>query len=275
MRSIRLRGNNGMQIDWFTVFAQIVNFLVLMWLLKRFLYKPILNAIAAREKHIADQLTEATAEKAAAQQEKLDLEEKQKAFDEEKKTLMESANTEVRDTRERLLHEVYKDTDAVRATRMAVLEHEERYMKREIVEQIKEEVFSIAAKVLHDLADASLEERMFEVFIKRLHNLSGEDKEVLTVALESSSFPVHITSAYPMSKSLQETIRVKIGELLGSDLEQLQFKVSPELTSGIELLANGHKLAWSIENHLLALSASVDVLDPENDDHNGQSHDAK
>ena len=45
-----------MQIDWFTVAAQTINFLVLMWLLKRFLYKPILNAIAAREKNIADQL---------------------------------------------------------------------------------------------------------------------------------------------------------------------------------------------------------------------------
>ena len=42
-----------MLIDWFTVGAQALNFLILVWLMKRFLYKPILHAIDAREKRIA------------------------------------------------------------------------------------------------------------------------------------------------------------------------------------------------------------------------------
>jgi F-type H+-transporting ATPase subunit b len=37
-----------MLIDWFTVGAQVLNFLILVWLLKRFLYGPILDAIDAR-----------------------------------------------------------------------------------------------------------------------------------------------------------------------------------------------------------------------------------
>ena len=37
-----------MLIDWFTVGAQALNFIILVWLLKRFLYKPILDAIDAR-----------------------------------------------------------------------------------------------------------------------------------------------------------------------------------------------------------------------------------
>ena len=44
-----------MKIDWFTVFAQVINFLILVWLLKQFLYKPILNAIEARENKVAGQ----------------------------------------------------------------------------------------------------------------------------------------------------------------------------------------------------------------------------
>ena len=55
-----------MLIDWFTVGAQALNFLVLVWLLKRFLYKPILNAVDAREKRIAAELADADAKKAAA-----------------------------------------------------------------------------------------------------------------------------------------------------------------------------------------------------------------
>lgn len=47
-----------MLFDWFTVLAQIANFLILMWLLKRFSYKPVLDTIDAREKRIADLLKE-------------------------------------------------------------------------------------------------------------------------------------------------------------------------------------------------------------------------
>ena len=53
-----------MLINWFTVVAQAINFLILVWLLKRFLYKPILQAIDEREKRIATQLADAEDKKA-------------------------------------------------------------------------------------------------------------------------------------------------------------------------------------------------------------------
>ena len=59
-----------MLIDWFTVGAQALNFIILVWLLKRFLYKPILNAVDAREKRIAAELADANAKKAEAQKER-------------------------------------------------------------------------------------------------------------------------------------------------------------------------------------------------------------
>ena len=58
-----------MLINWFTVVAQAVNFLILVWLLKRFLYSHVLHAIDEREKGIANQLAEAEAKKAEAQKE--------------------------------------------------------------------------------------------------------------------------------------------------------------------------------------------------------------
>ena len=53
-----------MKINWFTVIAQVINFLILVWLMKRYLYKPVLNAIDEREKKIAAQLADAEAKKA-------------------------------------------------------------------------------------------------------------------------------------------------------------------------------------------------------------------
>ncbi len=76
-----------MPIDWFTVVAQAFNFLILVWLLKRFLYKPILHAIDEREKGIAAQLAEADAKKAEAQEERNDFQHKNEAFDQERTAL--------------------------------------------------------------------------------------------------------------------------------------------------------------------------------------------
>ena len=70
-----------MAIDWFTIGAQILNFLVLVWLLKRFLYQPVLDAIDKREKRIAATLADAAASKAQAAKERDALQAKNDAFD--------------------------------------------------------------------------------------------------------------------------------------------------------------------------------------------------
>ena len=70
-----------MLIDWFTVIAQVINFLVLVVLLKRFLYKPILDAIDQREKRIASALAEADAQKVEAKKEREKFQEKNALFD--------------------------------------------------------------------------------------------------------------------------------------------------------------------------------------------------
>ena len=51
-----------MQVDWITTIAQIINFLVLVYLLKRFLYGPIVSAMIHREAHIAERVVTVSVE---------------------------------------------------------------------------------------------------------------------------------------------------------------------------------------------------------------------
>ena len=83
-----------MLIDWFTVIAQVVNFLILVWLLKRFLYKPILNAIDVREKKVADELANADAKEAEAQKEKDEFRHKNEELDQQRAALLNKAKDE-------------------------------------------------------------------------------------------------------------------------------------------------------------------------------------
>ncbi len=82
-----------MLINWFTVGAQAINFLILVWLLKRFLYKPILHAIDEREKGIAAQLADVEAKKAEAQKDRDDFQHKNEAFDQERAVLRKKPRT--------------------------------------------------------------------------------------------------------------------------------------------------------------------------------------
>ena len=100
-----------MLINWFTVIAQAINFLILVWLLKRFLYKPILHAIDEREKGIATQLAQAEAKKAEAQKDRDDFQHKNEAFDQERAALLKKATDEAKAERQRLLDEARKDAD--------------------------------------------------------------------------------------------------------------------------------------------------------------------
>src|SRR5580692_8977983 len=106
-----------MLIDWFTVGAQALNFLVLVWLMKRFLYRPILDAIDAREKLVAAELADAAAKKAEAQKERDEFQHKNEEFDQQRAALLSKAADEARTERARLLDDARKAADAASAKR--------------------------------------------------------------------------------------------------------------------------------------------------------------
>ena len=152
-----------MLIDWFTVGAQVVNFVILVWLMKHFLYKPILNAIDAREKRIASELADANAKKAEAEKERADFENKNKAFDDQRSALLSKATGDAKAEGAQLLDKARKDADSLRDTQAAALQNDHAKMGGQITRMATEEVFGIARKALSDLATVSLEERMGEV----------------------------------------------------------------------------------------------------------------
>jgi F-type H+-transporting ATPase subunit b len=80
-----------MLIDWFTVGAQALNFIILVWLLKRFLYKPILDAVDAREQRVAAELADADAKMTEAHKQHDAFQRKSDAFDQERAGLLREA----------------------------------------------------------------------------------------------------------------------------------------------------------------------------------------
>ncbi|NQV25571.1 MAG: F0F1 ATP synthase subunit B [Rhodopirellula sp.] len=248
-----------MLIDWFTVAAQTLNFLILVWLMKRFLYKPILHAIDEREKRIAAELADADAKKSEAQKERDEFRHKNEKFDQQRAALLSQATDEVQTERQRLLDEARQAADTLRGKRQDALQREQQSLNDEITRRTRDEVFAIARQTLTDLAGTSLEERMSDVFTRRLRELNGEGKEDLAKALKTMSDPVLVRSAFDLPPKQRATIQQALNETFSADIP-VRFETAPDTISGIELTANGRKVAWSIADYLVSLETSVGEL---------------
>ena len=247
-----------MLIDWFTVVAQTANFLILVWLLKRFLYLPILNAIDAREKRIAAELAHADASKAEAQAEREEFRRKNDEFDRQLASLKDEAADEAAAERRRLFEEVRKDVEGLRAKQLEKLDSEFKNLNTEIARRTQVEVLAIARQALADLAGSDLEEQMAEVFVRRLREMDTEEKNLLSAALPSN--PATVRSAFELPPARRALVEAALKEAFAPAAPHVRFETVPGLISGIELIVQGRKIAWSIADHLASLDKSVGEL---------------
>lgn len=248
-----------MLIDWFTVGAQVLNFIILVWLLKRFLYKPILDAIDARENRIATELANAHAKAAEAKKERDELRHKNDEFDQQRAALLSQAEVDAQAERQRLLDEARQAADALSAKRMEALRKDAHDLNQAISRRVQREVFAIARKALLDLATTSLEERLEEAFTRRLREMDGRAKDVLAAALKTASEPVLVHSAFDLTAEQRVTIQNVLNETFAAEID-VRFETAPDLIGGIELVANGQKVAWSISDYLASLEKGVGEL---------------
>lgn len=248
-----------MLIDWFTIAAQVLNFLILVWLMKRFLYKPILQAIDAREQWIATELADADAKKTEAQKERDEFQAKNEEFDQQRTSMLIKSKDEAKAERQRLLDEARKATEALRAKRLDDLKSEQESLNDEIRRRTRKEVFSIVRKTLTDLAGTNLEERMSEVFMRRLQELNHKANEGLTKVLKTSPKPILVRSAFELPSEQRAAIQKVLKETFSAE-SHVRFETAPDVISGIELTANGQKVSWSIADYLTSLEKSVGEL---------------
>ncbi len=250
-----------MQINWFTVIAQLVNFILLVWLMKRFLYAPILAAIDAREKKIKTQLADAKTQKEDAKKEHDDFSAKNADFDQHKKALMDAATADAQAERQKLLDAARTDAETLRTKQAKSLQEMQVSMQTDIAKKTEQAVFSITRKALADLASVSLESQSIVVFIERLDHLNPDEKQAFVAAFQADKKPVQVQSAFALSASQQTHVTAALTKLLSSAAD-CTFTTDPALISGISLLANGYRLDWSVADYLTSLEKSLATPKP-------------
>jgi F-type H+-transporting ATPase subunit b len=235
----------------------VVNFLILVWLLKRFLYKPVLNAIDVREKRIAKELADADTKQKQAQLERDEFADKNKLFDEQRGALLSKATDDAKAERDRLVQQAHEAAEALSKSRHDALVIEAAQLNQALLQRTQLEVFAIARKILNDLADVSLEERVANVFIRRLATMTPAIKTTLEAALTNGEEPAVIRSAFDLPHAQQAAIQDALNLTFAAPIK-VRFETVPDLVSGIEIIAGGQKLGWTIGSYLGSLKSGVD-----------------
>jgi F-type H+-transporting ATPase subunit b len=243
-------------IDWFTVAAQIVNFLILVALLKRFLYRPIVRAMDAREAGIASLMEEAQATQKAAAQERDAFHGKMAEFESRREAYLAQAREEAESQQTELLQEVRAEIEQSRARWYQSIHQEQGELLREIRGRAGKLVFSTVRRALADLAEADLEQQVIRQF---LHRLKADGAAVLLHSQGADTAggkPVLVRTAFEVQPEARQDILDEIQPHLPDGVE-VTFETDPGLVCGIELRLQGRKIEWHLEEYLDALEESA------------------
>jgi F-type H+-transporting ATPase subunit b len=258
-----------MQIDWFTFFAQLINFVVLLLLLQRFLYRPIVSTMNAREADLAARFAEAAAQREAAQQEAERFREQRAKLEEQHEQLLAEARQDAEEQRRFMLETARAEVaDLSTGWRQAVEREKEAFLE-ELHHRAGEQIFQTARQVLADLAREDLERRMIQMFLERLQTEAGEELQS-ALAADAPGAPgvapeIVVRTACPLAADDQQQIRAVLREILRERADtqapeppvEIRFDTAPDLICGVELQLHDYKLSWSVRSYLNAMEQAL------------------
>jgi F-type H+-transporting ATPase subunit b len=239
-------------IDWFTVTAQVVNFIVLIVLLKYFLYDRIIEAMDRREEKIRSRLQEAESKREEAEKEAGSYRRKNEEIDRKRREMLGQAKEEAEKERRSLTKRTREEVERARVRWQESIQKDKEAFLRELRRLAADQVYAVSRRALHDLANSELEERLAEVFLSELKGMTEEKKHDMAEAIQKEGDTATVRSGFEISSKLRRKITTAVRQSLVENAE-LAYETVPEMIMGIELKSKGQKLAWSLEDYLAGL----------------------
>ncbi|MGK7369272.1 MAG: F0F1 ATP synthase subunit B family protein [Candidatus Halalkalibacterium sp. M3_1C_030] len=249
-----------MSIDWFTLSAQIVNFLILLVLLKRFLFGPLRNIMDKREEKVKSRLEEARKKLDEAEEKSQRYDHKLSKFEEKKDELMKEAREKAEEKKKEMLHEAREEIDNLYENWEESLEAEKETFFSELHRQTSKKIIELLDRLIKDLANSSLEEQAVNKFNDRLKNMDKKDKKrALHSALDSGEGEIVVSSSFELQEGQKEEIKKILHDVFKAEVS-CSFKVNSNLGFGIEIRAEGWKMGWNAQIYLEELKQNIDDL---------------
>lgn len=244
------------QIDYFTFFAQIVNFLALILILKFILYKRIIKAMDEREKRIILRLQEAKDLKDEAENEIGTYRKNIRELSEKRESMLIEARKEAQTVSEELIKKARSEVNESKDKWFEEVERQKKIFLTDLRRRSGEKIYSITRRVLQDLANDELEIHIINTFIKHLENMGEKEKEAIKGFIRNPQEKINIISSFAIPGTLPERIKEAVRDQIGNEAK-FRFEIEPGLLCGIELHTSDKQISWSLGSYLDTLEEDI------------------
>ncbi len=240
-------------IDWFTVCAQIVNFLILVFLLKRFLYGPIIAAIDKREEKISARIKEVEQKRLAAEEEINTFRKKNEDFELQRAEMHAQMKEESESEKIQLLEKSRQEIEDIKTRWNESIMQERDVFMKDLRRRVIDQVYAITRQALADLAATDIEQHIVNVFLKKIKEFNEAKGGKSTHALQDPVVTgITIVTSFELPGDQRDLI-LKAVHGLHVENKDVKFNVSNDILCGIELRGNGYVIGWNLEDYLNSL----------------------
>jgi F-type H+-transporting ATPase subunit b len=245
-----------MQIDWFTLIAQIVNFVILVILLKYLLYDRITRAMDEREESIGARFSEAEEKKQKAEDEAESYLRKKKELEEVKGQVLSRAKKDADQQRKKFIEKAREEVDESRARWYSAIQRQKVSFLSELRERAGEQVYKVVRRALKDLADNDLEKKMIDTFIRRIEKVRQNEHSTIEDLAGGVLREINVHTSFEIDHQLKKRLASTLRDY-GDDRIQINFHKSSDLVCGIELRAGGKRITWSLNSYIDGLEEKM------------------
>ena len=246
----------GIGVDWTTILFQALNFLLLLVILQRFLYRPLREKMQEREEEIEAEIEEAKQRAEEAEREREELEEKLKEAEKEAEKIRKEAREEAAKRRDEILETAQEDAANIRREANERIRREEQAARERIQKRARQTAVELAEDLLRDTAGEALHDQLVDRFLSEEDDLRDADLNRLADATRKADGAIRIRTAYPLDERtqqrFQETLRDRLPWNDESSVPEFEFSIEedPELVAGFTLISGGVALDLNV-NHTL------------------------
>mgnify|MGYP006294964693 FL=1 len=240
-------------IDWVTVIAQIINFIILVVLLKIFLYDRVIEAMDKRQQTVQDRFDQAEQQQARAEEAERDYQQQKQDLDDRREDLLAEARQQAEDLRHDQRQQAEQDLRRQKAQWLDTLGQRREDFLAELRRTAAGRLGHVAAKVQADLADSDLQQHVVAVFARRVDQLDDDRRQQLRDALAGRDGPVRVAAAFDLTEEQADTVRSAVADLTDDDAPELDLARDEDLICGLEVQAGGHAVGWNVAEYLDAL----------------------
>lgn len=237
-----------MTFDWWTLALQTINFLVLVWLLQRFLYKPVADIIAKRREQVDEVLREAEQTKEEAEAARQDYERRVADLDKERQKVLDEAHRQIVEDRQAAKEEARGEADTMIAEARESIEKEKAAALKAMRRQITDLAGDMAAKLLSEAAPRVPNDFFLNAVCEKVGALPKKEQNRLRRALAADGAAVTVVTAQPLNRTDKAKWRKQLKAALGENAKAA-FKSDAGLIAGAEVQLPDAvvRLSWDSE----------------------------